>query len=148
MKKNLIFIFLLSFTISCITTQKSVFYVDYSKYDDFFITESNSVSFDYLPIGSICVSYTGYSIISQIPLKEKVKNTKQDDIYYFSTKEKEGTFYGHNPALAEAIDIAVKETKGKGGNGIINFNYKAVYNKSGIQTGWFVGGMAIKRDNK
>lgn len=97
--------------------------LDYSRYtkDGFFITESNSVSFDYEPIASISVDmYDG-----------KVANTN----------------YWGFPDAIRGLELLVQKAKYSKGNGIINlkiepFSVKSAnYQRSGIR----LTGMAIKR---
>jgi len=133
---------------SCAPTRihKSVYFVDYSFYDNFFITESNSVSFEYKPIGSIGVSLTGYEEINNKPtVKESLKTEREDDIYYSNDSNTGVNYSIYNPTLEDAIEIVVSEVKNKGGNGIINFKCEIILGSSSASEGWFVSGMAIKK---
>lgn len=61
------FLKLLTLSVLCISSvsctpkfSSKVYYTDYQRYSDagFFITESNTVSFDYVPVGSVVVRQT------------------------------------------------------------------------------------------
>lgn len=123
MKKLFSAVILIISLTSC-TTFRNVTFVDYSGYDCF-ITESNSVSFDYKPIGSVKSIYAGYELPNSFTLTSNSNMTS------------------HDTALKIAIKQAVDETKKKGGDGIINFKYEGIYNGETLK-GWVVSGMAIK----
>ena len=95
--------------------------VDFSNLtkDGFFITESNSVNFDYKPIGSI------YSYISSGVSKRNYTwiNANYDD------------------ALIELKREAVS----RGSNGIINLSYNITRDKSYNTLSVYLEGMAIKK---
>ena len=114
--------------------------VDYQKYHEqgFFITEANSVSFEYDPIGSVLVTMRpGYEV----------------------TKSARGYLsYSKNPRMIteyDVLDELKKEVETLGGNGVINI--KVLYETSRIEaSAWdasvlkqgttiTVTGMAIKR---
>ncbi len=112
----------------------------------FFLTESNSVSFPYEPIGSVsAVVESGFEVIGQN--KEQTK----DDIYSYSelAKLKFGKYKFAEPedAISELISAAQK----LGANGIINLNLRytgAIYDKNGniiSPSSYVVSGMAIKK---
>ncbi|MEJ2884370.1 hypothetical protein [Pedobacter sp. GR22-6] len=120
---------------------KDVYIFDYSKYSDkgFFFSESNSVNFNYVPIGSVnAYNESGYEIISAI--KEHKNN---DDVlmtaesFHTSTRG-----YGSKLILAdrsELLDEVYKEAVNKGANGVINLKF--VFTTKSIS----ISGMAIKR---
>lgn len=149
MRKLLILSVVLLVISGCAGPQFYTTYVDYSTYNDFFVSESNSVSFEYLPLGSVSVTYTGYPLVVERTLKDKIseRKSKSDDVYYdASDRDDESPFTSsHKRALDETIAGAVKKAKEMGANGIINFNSEAITNKYGHLNGWIVTGMAIKR---
>ena len=64
-----------------------VSFVDYSSYNDdgIFLTESNSVSFKYEPIGSVnVILYSGYTVEKKKELSG-AKKEKGDDVYFSPT---------------------------------------------------------------
>ena len=68
MKKIIISFIILLFFSSCMSTYRSyTIVVDYSRYaaNGFFITESNSVSFEYMPVGSVIAHVSGSMKTSQ-----------------------------------------------------------------------------------
>lgn len=74
------------------------------------------------------------------------KNSKkEDDIYFGNSRLESYSMRAHNHALDKVIEEAVSEAKRAGGNGMINFHYEPVFNKSGLQEGWEVRGMVIKK---
>lgn len=115
--------------------------------DGFFITESNSVSFDYDPIGSISgVVTSGYEVLG----KDKQRESKmKDDVYYQEKNEKvrygEYKYADFRNVLFEIVESAKK----LGANGIINLD--VVYspgtvdmkNKEITPSYYIASGMAI-----
>lgn len=111
----------------------------------FFITESNSVSFQYDPLGSVTsVVESGYEVLGN---KDGQMN---DDVYsYKSSNTKFGkyTYAQAEDAISELISSAQK----LGANGIINLKITytpSVHDKYGniiSPSSYVVSGMAIKR---
>jgi uncharacterized protein YbjQ (UPF0145 family) len=149
MKKIISFCVVLLFVTSC-TTYKIPYRrysaaIDFSAYAQkgFFITESNSVSFSYEPVGSIsAVVSSGYEILNS----ENLKST--DDVYGSYKKIKYGKMIDAsvNDALDELYNSAIR----LGADGIINFRSEYVpslYNKAVLITpdSYIVSGMAIRR---
>ncbi|TKC06936.1 hypothetical protein [Pedobacter frigoris] len=120
---------------------KDVYIFDYSKYADkgFFFSESNSVNFNYIPIGSInAYNESGYEVVSSV--KERERN---DDVlmaeHSFHTST---TRYGDKLILADRsdlIDEVYKQALKKGANGIINLKF--VFTTKNVT----ISGMAIKK---
>jgi hypothetical protein len=111
---------------SCSTVPKSSFYyTDFKQfYDDgFFVTESNSLPFDYIPMGSLKVVNNWDEIVVK---GQKVKNTKEvmvDDIYSEGTRTivpKKVTAPTAESALKEAKAFADKQ----GADGIMNLDIR------------------------
>lgn len=122
--------------------------LDYTAYTSkgFFITESNSVSFDYKAIGSVSAKVESGYIITGV----KSKAVPNDDIYKGDGRTTSKVKYGgfkmanQNDALKEICDRAMEE----GGNGIINLNIEPIISTTqygtGV-TGYFITGMAIRK---
>lgn len=110
----------------------------------FFITESNSVSFDYEPVGTVQLYFTsGYEVIKG--KKESGRYTDQE-----LQKLKYGDYV--EATYAEALQMLVEDAKALGANGIINVKFhfqdgsydirgKPVFPPSKVS----VSGMAIKK---
>lgn len=133
------------------TYEHTVSVLDYSEYtkQGFFLTESNSVSFDYEALGSVSVVIkSGYEV-----LNVSKRDSSNDDIYHSSRsgsdKVKYGTFqYAHaDDALKSLCDKAIELR----GNGVINIQttyHPAVYDGNGIlvsPSSVVVTGMAIRK---
>ena len=125
-----------------ITYFENVRLVDFSKYTEqgIFLTESNSVSFDYEPVGSINVM-----ILSGYEKKIKSSKTVENDIYgdelYEIRKTAQGDFIFATPQAA--IAKAVEQLEAMNANGIINLNIRYIH--STYQPGYELTGMAIRR---
>ena len=145
MKKILFFIFTVCVLSSCVSVPDSrspyLRYhgvIDYSKYmsKGFFITEANSVSFDYEPIGSIAAGVeSGWEILNHTTKT----TTSDDDVYGSSTKTK--VKYGEyiRAELDDAIEELYQACKELGADGVINFSISSSLGE------YVVSGMAIKR---
>jgi len=122
--------------------------LDYTAYTSkgFFISESNSVSFNYKAIGSVSAKVESGYIITGV----KEKPVPNDDIYKGNGRTTSKIKYGdykranQNDALKEICDRAMEE----GGNGIINLNIEPIISTTqhgtGV-TGYFITGMAIRK---
>ena len=130
---------------SCATYSPLVSFVDYSSYnnDGIFLTESNSVSFKYEPIGSINVLlYSGFSNeVKKAPIIED-KKEKGDDIYYSANN---GRLKYKDATIQEALRLAVENARSKGANSIINIRYEYVPAFKNNPDGWHMSGMAVKK---
>lgn len=149
MKKFILFVFVaVSLIIFASCMPKRAFTkvssaVDYTKYSEngFFMTEANSVSFRYEPLGSItAIARSGYEVIGSDD-----SSNFQDDTYGKPAKKvKYGEYRSAYPedALEELYNKALE----MGANGVINlkFTYLSQTN-SLIPEGWMVTGMAIKK---
>jgi uncharacterized protein YbjQ (UPF0145 family) len=112
--------------------------VDYSKYMSrgFFITEANSVSFDYESIGSVTAGVeSGWEILDTTTKT----TTSKDDVYGSSTKTK--IKYGEyiQAELDDAIEELYSTSIELGADGVINFSIRSSLGE------YVVSGMAIKR---
>lgn len=153
MKKKLTIIvalLTLMFTVSCVTKDAFVQVIgcmDYQKigHGKVFISESNSVSFEYTPIASINVIESSGHVSKTKKAKANKPNINEsvgDDIYYASEKDK--TDY-REASYESALKRAVAACEDKGGDGIINLKYRSEYDYENHK--WIIGvtGMIIKR---
>lgn len=83
-----------------------------------FISEANSVSFEYEPLGSLYVECTG----GWVKNGKKASQVQMEDIYMRQTKKRSY----QPPTVEEAFDLALGELKALRGNGIINFKITMV----------------------
>lgn len=145
--KLIFFIALVTILSSCVPKIRYATYsncIDYEQYtkQGFFLTESNSVSFDYVPIGSVySAAFSGY-----VP-KEGKSTVISDDLYPTQVKKNINYKDWKSADVDEVIALAVQEAKQKGGNGIINLKIETVTKGSGneSQSGIAITGMVIKR---
>lgn len=129
---------------SCAIYAPLVSFVDYSTYnkEGIFLTESNSVSFSYEPVGSINVLlYSGYTVEKKTEVTG-VKKEKGDDVY-FTSNPRALKFKGST--ILEALKLAVDQAKNKGANAIINIRYEYVPSFKNTPDGWLISGMAVKK---
>lgn len=111
-------------------------FIDYSMFPGMFLTESNSVSFEYQPIASLYASeVTG-------AYKVEKKRIRTDEIYGSEYVEYDGKIRFANPQ--SALIFAVEKAEALGGNGIINLKVEPYTYKDG-RDAYFVSGMVIKR---
>lgn len=121
--------------------------VDFEKYTSqgFFITESNSVNFNYMPVGSLSsVVESGYELIGDLV------TDRSDDLYHnSSSSNKYGDYI--NAAIDDAIEELFLSAKELGADGIINLKTEyisGIYSKYGsvVRPPMYIAtGMAIKR---
>lgn len=137
MKKTISLFVLAIIMSSCVTTTKYAVYtgmVDFKKYNDkgFFITQSNSVSFEYEPIGYVsAIIFSGYD--------ENQKST-----------QKKTSLAGVNPGKHhaanndEAFEVLYEKCTNEGANGIINVDFSTTKDQLGNILSIQANGMAIK----
>ena len=116
--------------------------IDFSQYTakGFFFTESNSVSFEYMPLGSISVfGRNGYELSS---LKDEVQDPDGALLLNNYTNKKWKTI-NINDLIAHLYEEAIA----MGADGVINLQqiYLPANEKQNVLEGWLVTGMAIKR---
>lgn len=118
-------------------------YINYQTYAEqgMYITESNSVSFDYTPLGSVsAIVFPGY-----------VKATRPSQYKYEDLNGNQQLTEDYNkwqPAdVSDAIALAVEKAKQQGGNGIINFKVQPTSESDGktVRHGYLVTGMVIRK---
>lgn len=150
--KTLIFLILCVLT-GCATLPKWPYVqessiIDYSEYakKNFFITESESVNFNYTAIGSISAKVeSGYEV-----LNAKTYQVSGDDIYTNEPQTKVKIKYGkYVKATPEAaLEELYARALDSGANGIVGLDIKPITKYSqqygNVIIGYFVTGMAIK----
>ena len=105
-----------------------------------FLTDSNSVSFDYTPVRSINVLlYSGY--IKQNP--EYRKENKAVDTVYDSSSSGRSKY--QDATIQEALRIVVGQAKDKGADAVINLHYEYISAFKDQPARWYVSGVAVKR---
>lgn len=150
MKKILLMAIALVLFAGCAKTPYTVLSktVDYSSYckDGFFITESNSVGFDYEPVGKVVVRISsGYEVLGA----ENAGRNRSRSHY---------VKYSKHPKLVtekDVLDQIRRECEEMGGNGIINLSisYSVITTKKNVISNTpmetadiiTVSGMAIKK---
>lgn len=108
--------------------------IDYSMLTQqgYFVTESNSVSFNYEAIGSIYAEEVG----GWVPKNGKPKSMDPKEKYYINSNQKH--IY-QEPNLQNAYANIANKLKAEGANGIINLKISKYSNKI------IITGMAIKK---
>lgn len=148
--KKILFISIIALFLSSCVTYKPAYTrftegVDFSEYTrrGFFITESNSVSFNYDPVGSLSsVVRGGYEVLGTDTYRS------EDEVYGTHTKVRYGSFI---PAsVDDALDELYNSARELGADGIINFKltyHPSEYEKNVLvrHSSYVVSGMAIKR---
>ena len=155
MKKVLIIMFFALFEVSCVTVSvKSldiVSVLDYSPLTSkgIFVTESNSVGFEYEAIGSIYIEMRN----GTVKKSNQSKNRDEYDIIYSSKHNRSPQSIPERSELTKQksynIDDAVKrlayELQNLDANGIINLKIQHVETNITHGEGYVITGMAIKR---
>lgn len=122
----------------------NVGFVDYSSYQNegIFLSESNSVNFEYDAIGSVtAVVFSGEAVLSQ------TQHVDKDEMYgeYTTVKNKMGW---KTARPEDALNEAVTQVKSRGGNGLINIKITPTTEMTAskvVRSGFLVSGMVIKR---
>lgn len=151
MKKLLLystFIVLLSGCATVRPVPKSIaIVIDYSILTNkgIFVTESNSVSFDYEAVGSVFIEETGGWIDKNVKMSS---NNQNDDSYYNPSG---GSKIYESPSLQMSFNNLADKLESIGANGIINLN---ITSSSELNRAYNVyvekitiTGMAIKKYN-
>ena len=124
---------------------QTAYFVDYQQAAEgkVFITESNSVSFDYTPIGSILVEEVAGKYKEQLSLSDRQAFKKTDPIYGDLDQSASKNSYRY-PNAESALDYAANSALKMGGDGIINL--KMVSSMSNDKRPMLtITGMVIKR---
>lgn len=108
------------FLSSCLTSypecRQYVGLINYSEFDrqGLFATESNSVNFDYIPIGSLIIEDVGG--MDSRTNKVDTSSGNADELY--SGTKRKGHYVA--PSTNRAVELAIKALKNIGAKGIIN----------------------------
>ena len=119
---------------SCVTPvkfQQNAGFIDYAAFPGMFLSESNSVSFDYQPIGSLYAEEMSGEF--QV-VKKKIGN---NEIYGDEFAVVDGKYRQASPQ--SALAFAAAKAKEMGGDGVINLHIEK------IDGGYAVTGMVIRR---
>ena len=150
--KRLILLFIVAGSVSSCSPMmysESFYKVDFSEYTSkgFFITVSNSVSFDYDPVEYIEVEVQdGYEKTESKPVQKFKDGKKQDSVYGDGNLSKFSTSVKRS-SPERALEMAVNIAKENGANGIINFKITRIpLDNFGINNKYTATGMAIKRN--
>ncbi len=146
------FLKLLTLSVLCISSvsctpkfSSKVYYTDYQRYSDagFFITESNTVSFDYVPVGSVVVRQTAGVMSDTEIISQNVPEKRGYDELYGELEKKRHSNSWKLPSDYTALDAVYKVAKEQNADGIINLKITmpVVNNASIIE----LSGMLIKR---
>ncbi len=112
--------------------------IDFRPYleEGFFVTRSNTVIFEYEPIGYVeSVVYSGEDKGSRIENKYKKEFEKS---YITTTKWR-------NATSEDAMKALVERCKQAGANGLIDIRFEVLTDSHGNKRGTYASGMAIKR---
>lgn len=150
MKKIIFIATLVSLLVSCGISKKAYIrestFIDFSEYTrkGFFLTESNSVNFNYEPISSItALVESGYEVLN----REGV--TSSDAVYGTFSTTRYGEYIRAN--AQDALDELYHSAIEMGADGIINLKIQFTplrISSDGKVLSWesyYVSGMAIKR---
>ncbi len=146
------FLKLITLSVLCISSvsctpkfSSKVYYTDYQRYSDagFFITESNTVSFDYVPVGSVVVRQTAGVMSDTEIISQNVPEKRGYDELYGELEKKRHSNSWKLPSDYTALDAVYKVAKEQNADGIINLKITMpeVNNADIIE----LSGMLIKR---
>lgn len=151
MKKVLLFVFAIGLLTSCATSAISYpepygfsTFLDYSPLTNkgIYVTESNSVSFDYKILGSVSATEVSGWVKKEKELKVANKNKKNnvDDMYAdVERNQSNGKYMRMSPSLDAAMERMANTLKEVDTNGIINL--KIQWEPDRI----IISGMAIRK---
>jgi uncharacterized protein YbjQ (UPF0145 family) len=151
MKKVLLFVFAIGLLTSCATSAISYpepygfsTFLDYSPLTNkgIYVTESNSVSFDYKILGSVSATEVSGWVKKEKELKVANKNKKNnvDDMYAdVERNQSNGKYMRMSPSLDAAMERMANTLKEVDANGIINL--KIQWEPDRI----IISGMAIRK---
>lgn len=122
-----------------------VYYTDYQRYLDagFFVTESNTVPFDYSPVGSVVVRQKAGVMSDTEILNQKVPEKQGYDEIYGELEKKRHSNSWKFPSDYTALDAVFNVAKEQNADGIINLKITMpeINNNNLIE----LSGMLIKR---
>ena len=151
MKKVLLFVFAIGLLTSCATSAISYpepygfsTFLDYTPLTNkgIYVTESNSVSFDYKILGSVSATEVSGWVKKEKELKVANKNKKNnvDDMYAdVERNQSNGKYMRMSPSLDAAMERMANTLKEVDANGIINL--KIQWEPDRI----IISGMAIRK---
>lgn len=128
----------------------ATYFVDYKEAGKgrVFISEANSVSFEYEPLGSVIVEeISGYK--PKVKHRDLEKEQKLEPLYIgpssdYVVEDDDDSKYA-NANAQSALNYAVDEVIRMGGNGLINVKISTYYPEKSNRRVVAVYGMAIKR---
>ena len=128
---------------------EATYEIDFQKYSEngFFITASNTVPFDYIPLGIVETTVrAGENRNEQENLSGRLS---YEDFYGIKHKVAEAEYPIKSYSVYDAIDILEKAVRSKGGDGIMMFTSKIIPPKTSDNKIYLhectVSGMAFKR---
>ncbi|HCJ27461.1 hypothetical protein PO397_22980 [Bacteroides ovatus] len=151
MKKVLLFVFAIGLLTSCATSAISYpepygfsTFLDYSPLTNkgIYVTESNSVSFDYKTLGSVSATEVSGWVKKEKVLKVANKNKKNnvDDMYAdVERNQSNGKYMRMSPSLDVAMERMANTLKEVDANGIINLKIRWEPDRI------IISGMAIRK---
>ena len=142
--------FLLAFVLTLLVCScapkfsQSAYYVDYRPAYNMgvFVSESNSVSFDYEPIASLMVNEYNGEVTTE---KRSYSYQKGEDIYGEPDIKVEKKTNWRSANFSSALTFAAQQCLDMGGDGLINLNFEPIKDKDGVVVGVTVSGMVIHR---
>lgn len=146
MRKHLFFLSLILVMASCSTKYamiKESSIIDYSSFEKngFFLSEANSVSFDYRAVGSVSAT-----VLNGWEVKGVAKDNRQNAVTSMGEQIKYGLYKNATPN--DVLDELYKKAIENGANGIINLSIKPTTETipgRGMIKGYYATGMAIKK---
>lgn len=150
--RKIIVLLLLPLCVSCMSVKfksfEAVEFWDYSTLTEkgFFVTESNSVSFEYTAVGSVYIEIRAGEDKSQT--KYVNKEARLDSDIYRPSKEKVIVYT--SATITDALNKLSNQLTNVGANGIINLKITQVSsmqvsNDTYYGPGYIITGMAIRR---
>lgn len=122
-----------------------VFYTDYQKYaaEGFFVTESNTVPFDYTPVGSVLIRQKAGVMSENEIMAQEVREKRGYDEIYGEYEKKRFSNSWKSPSDYTLLDAAQKVAMGQNADGIINLRvyFPDINNRNVVE----LAGMLIKR---
>jgi len=137
--KRIFSVFATILFVSCVTipeVQRNASFVDFTKYPDFYMSQAPTVDFKFMPLGTI----TAFVRCG----REQGKKTRNK---YSTGSYLDGTIKIVRMQPEDAIDELYRKSKEIGANGVLNIKLEFLPSNSemGINNGWIISGMAIKR---